>query len=254
MKSPCPFCSKRYSSSTNFDKHLRTTHLFEADEWLGNQFLLLERDQEIFDDTHDSSEGIHDSYSDAHDDSNSSESNSINYHNQDPDNNSDLESKSYFMMEEANGDANRHKAVRTIYESAGEHLYCSEDWDECSQNLHRYPWHPFNSAYEFRMARYFIRSKASQGNIDSFFLHALSSSGECFYRTGGGFIKRLEEMNYILGKASWHHSEVDIGGEKIPYYYRDPMVIVRCLLGPRAFRESLVYAPMVEHNEYGEKM
>jgi hypothetical protein len=86
MKSFCPFCSKRYSSSANFDKHLRTTHPFQADEWLGNQFLLLERDQEISDDTHDSSEGIHSSYSDAHDDSNSLESNSINYHDQDPDN------------------------------------------------------------------------------------------------------------------------------------------------------------------------
>jgi hypothetical protein len=98
MKSSCPFCSKRYSPSANFDKHLRTTHLFEADEWLRNQLLLLERDQEIPDDTHDSPEGIHDSYSDVHNDSNSSESNSINYHDQDPDNNSDLESESYFMM------------------------------------------------------------------------------------------------------------------------------------------------------------
>ncbi|KAH8145068.1 uncharacterized protein LAJ45_10191 [Morchella importuna] len=254
MKSSCPFCSKRYSSSANFDKHLRTTHPFEADEWLGNQFLLLERDQEAPDDTHDSPEGIHDSYSDAHDDSDSSESNSINYHDQDPDNNSDLESESYFMMEETDGDANRHEAATTIYEGAGERLYRSEDYDECSQNLLRYPWHPFNSAYEFRMARYFILSKASQGNIDSFFLHAPSSSGECSYRTGRGFIKRLDEMNDILGKASWHHSEVDIGGEKIPYYYRDPMVIVRYLLGQRAFRESLVYAPVVEHNESGERM
>ncbi|KAH8144500.1 uncharacterized protein LAJ45_11475 [Morchella importuna] len=127
------------------------------------------------------------------------------------------------MIEETDGDANRHEAATTIYESAGERLYRSEDYDECSQNLLRYPWHPFNSAYEFRMGRYFILSKASQGNIDSFFLHAPSSSGECSYRTGRGFIKRLDEMNDILGKASWRHSEVDIGGEKIPYYYRHPM-------------------------------
>ncbi|KAH8146903.1 uncharacterized protein LAJ45_08982 [Morchella importuna] len=131
MKSSCPFCSKRYSSSANFDKHLRTTHPFEADEWLRNQFLLLERDQEAPDDTHDSPEGIHDSYSDAHDDSDSSESNSINYHDQDPDNNSDLESESYFMMEETDGDANRHEAATTIYEGVGERLYRSEDYDEC---------------------------------------------------------------------------------------------------------------------------
>jgi hypothetical protein len=55
-------------------------------------------------------------------------------------------------------------------------------------------------------------------------------------------------MNDILGKASWHHSEVDICGAKIPYYYRDPMVIMRYLLGQRAFRESLVYARVVEYN------
>jgi hypothetical protein len=254
MKSPCPFCSKRYSSSANFDKHFRTTHLFEADELLGNQFLLLERDQEIPDDTYDSPVGIYDSYSDVHDNSNSSESNSINYHDQAPDNNLDLESESYFMMEEADGDANRHEAVTMIYEGARECLYRSEDYDECSQNLLRYPWYPFNSAYEFRMARYFVLSNASQGNIDSFFLHAPSSNGECYYRTARGFIKRLEEMNDILGKASGHHSEVDIWGAKIPYYYRDPMVIMRYVLGQWAIRESLVYAPVVEHNESGERM
>jgi hypothetical protein len=117
----------------NFDKHLRTTHPFEADELLGNQFLLLERDQEIPNYTHDRLEGIHHSYSDAYDDSNSSESNSINYYDQDPDNNSDLESESYFMMEESDGDANRHEAATMIYEGAGECLYCSEDYNECSQ-------------------------------------------------------------------------------------------------------------------------
>jgi hypothetical protein len=104
------------------------------------------------------------------------------------------------------------------------------------------------------MARYFILSKASQGNIDGFFLHAPSSSSECSYRAGRGFIKRLEEMNDILGKASWHYSEVDIGGAKISYYYQDPMVIVRYLLGQLAFRESLVYALVIEHNESGERM
>jgi hypothetical protein len=169
---------------------------------LGNQFLLLERDQEIPNDTHNSSEGIHDSYSDAHDDSNSSESNSINYHDQDPDNNSDLESESYFMMEEADGDANRHEAATTIYEGAGEHFYHSEDYDECLQNLLQYSWYPFNSADEYRMAHYFILSKASRGNVDSFFLHAPSSSGECPYRTRRCFINRLEEMSDILGNAS----------------------------------------------------
>jgi hypothetical protein len=186
----------------NFDKHLRTTHPFEADEWLGNRSLLLGRDQEISDDIHGSMDGIHDSYSDAHDDSKSSESNSINYHDKAPDNNSELESESYFMMEEADGDANRHEAVTTIYKGAGQRLYRSEDYDECSQNLLRYPWHPLNSVYEFRTARYFILSKTSQENIDSFFLHAPSSSSECSYRTGRGFIKRLEEMNDIFRKAS----------------------------------------------------
>ncbi|KAH0603122.1 uncharacterized protein H6S33_008126, partial [Morchella sextelata] len=97
------------------------------DEWLGNQFLLLERDQEIPNDTHDSPEANHDSYSDAHDDSNSLESNRINYHDQDPDNNSDLESESYFMMEEADRDANRHEAATTIYEGTGERFYRSKD-------------------------------------------------------------------------------------------------------------------------------
>ncbi|KAI5843130.1 hypothetical protein DFP73DRAFT_595716 [Morchella snyderi] len=181
-------------------------------------------------------------------------------------------------MEDADGSANEHQASTTVYEGAGEPLYRSEDllrgvrkqgrrgprntietgglgdYDECSQSLLRYPWHPFRSAYEFRIARYFTLSKASQGNIDSFFLHTPPSSGECSYSTGRGFIKRLEEMSDIVGKGSWNHSEVDIGGEKISYYYRNPMVVVGSLLAQRAFRESLVYLPVVEHNEFGERM
>ena len=57
-----------------------------------------------------------------------------------------------------------------------------------------------------------------------------------------------------LGKESWIHSEVEMGGQKIPYYYRDPMNIVRFLLVQRAFRESLVYSPTMEYNEMGERM
>ncbi|KAH0609150.1 uncharacterized protein H6S33_001378 [Morchella sextelata] len=106
-------------------------HPFEADEWLGNQFLLLERDQleETPDNIDDSPKIIPDCYSDTH---YGSDSDSL---DQDPGNSSDLESKSYFMMEEVDGDANRHKAATTIYEGSGEHLYHSEDNDECSQNL-----------------------------------------------------------------------------------------------------------------------
>lgn len=61
-------------------------------------------------------------------------------------------------------------------------------------------------------------------------------------------------MNDVLAKASLNHSKVVIWGEKISYYYRDPMVVVRYLQGQRAFRESLVYAPVVEHNEFGKRM
>jgi hypothetical protein len=116
------------------------------------------------------------------------------------------------MMEEADGDANRHEASTKIDEGTAEHLYHLKDYDECSQKLLQYTWYPFKSAYEFRMACYFILSKTSQGNIDSFFLHAPSSSSECSYSTGRDLIKRLEKMKYILGKASCHHLEVDIGG------------------------------------------
>lgn len=43
------------------------------------------------------------------------------------------------MIEEADRDANRHKAPTTIYEGSEERLYRSEDYDECSQNLLRSP-------------------------------------------------------------------------------------------------------------------
>lgn len=115
MKSSCPFCSKRYSSSANFHRHLRTIHPLEADEWVGNEYSLLELVQpaETPDDTDESPKSIPDCYSEMHYDS---ESDTF---DQDLGNNSALESESYFVMEEAGGDSNGHMASTTVYEGLG---------------------------------------------------------------------------------------------------------------------------------------
>ena len=237
MKSMCPFCTKCYSTSAGFDKHLRSAHPSKADEWFIEQSNFFELESQLTspDDSQDSADDPEDG---------------SNYCGGQAD--SDLESEPSFMQDSEDNEG--RGCATTIYEGAGEGLFVSQEYAQCSESLLEDPWHPFNSAYEFRIARYFILSKASQSNIDSFFLHAPVSNGQCSYSTGRGFMRRLDEMNDYLGKSSWRHSEVEIGGQMVPYYYRDPLTIVRFLLGQRAFRNCLVYAPVMEYNESGERM
>ncbi|KAH8147002.1 uncharacterized protein LAJ45_08801 [Morchella importuna] len=146
------------------------------------------------------------------------------------------------------------RPATTVYEGAGEQLFPSTGYSESSESLLSNPWQPFKSAKEFELSRWFLRSHISQGQIDDFFRAAGAGKGS--YHNGKGFTRHLDEMvsRDGLGRESWMHSEVELGGEKIAYYYRDPMSVVRFLLGQRAFRESLVYAPTMEYNELGERM
>ncbi|KAI5839706.1 hypothetical protein DFP73DRAFT_598332 [Morchella snyderi] len=123
MKSSCPLCSERYSSSENFDRHLRTIHALTVYDLLSNQYSLLQCDQpaQTPNNTDESPESIPDSYSDIH---YASESNSL---NEDCGNNSDIESETYFLMIEADGDATGQKVSTTVYKYAGEPLYRSEN-------------------------------------------------------------------------------------------------------------------------------
>ncbi|KAL0631195.1 hypothetical protein Q9L58_009947 [Maublancomyces gigas] len=60
-------------------------------------------------------------------------------------------------------------------------------------------------------------------------------------------------MDSTLGRSSWHSSKVELGGKKTAYFYRDPMLCIRHLLGQPAYKYDVVYAQTVEQNDVRER-
>lgn len=242
MRSRCPFCIRSYASPGSFDRHLSRVHAEKAVEWYNSQLTRRAEDSVSL------VEGPGGLYGNellnvgtfSLGPTSVDQSESDNESNDDTD--SLTERDSMF------------RPATTVYEGAGEQLFPSTGYSESSESLLSNPWQPFKSAKEFELSRWFLRSHVSQGQIDDFFRAAGAGKGS--YHNGKGFTRHLDEMvsRDGLGRESWMHSEVELGGEKIAYYYRDPMSVVRFLLGQRAFRESLVYAPTMEYNELGERM
>lgn len=232
MRSRCPFCIRSYANAGSFDRHLSKVHPAQAPEWYDRQFLKPPVE---------GSRGLPEGSGGPHE----GERFDI------PDEN---ESDTQSNDEDHTLGPTRFNLATTIYEGAGEPLFTTAGYDEGPESLLINPWQPFESAEEFRLSRWFLQSNVSQGQIDDFFRTIRTLKGS--YSTGRGFARHLDEMSSMggLGKESWIHSEVEMGGQKIPYYYRDPMNIVRFLLEQRAFRESLVYSPTMEYNEMGERM
>lgn len=76
---------------------------------------------------------------------------------------------------------------------------------------------------EFNLAWWFIQVKASQGAITDYVWSSLSSL-KCSFSSGLIFTATLKDMHTNLVWISWQYSEIELGGNKIPYVYPDPMV------------------------------
>ena len=235
MSTQCPICRKRYKYATSYGVHLQEKHPLVAQSYLATNT----QQGSMFSD--EGSMEYPEDYtydSDLDDLDNASGSGS------------DQESESGFNM---NDIGSQHESTTNNFEDAGISVGIARSIKTEEEALLREPWAPFQSAEEFRLAYWFVRANVSQAAIDDYFRSSLGPA-DCSFRSGHSFTKKLEMMQATLGRSSWHHSEVELGGNNISYYYRDPIVCIRYLLRQRAYRDDMVYAPVVEYNRSGERM
>ena len=146
-----------------------------------------------------------------------------------------------------------------VFPDAGKPVRDAPEITQESARLLEDPWYPFSNPHEFKQARWMIESCISKSNIDRYFHDGLCTSSDVDFTSGWTLYQQLDRMNPELGPDSWSVREAKwslAGGASrcITYYYRSPLVCIRYLLKQPCFRDHLVYAPVREYNEAGERM
>jgi hypothetical protein len=106
-------------------------------------------------------------------------------------------------------------------------------------------WHPFQNAFDFKMARQLINN--SKTYIEEMFTNGLLPSSQLSFSSADSLYKKLEIMGHDLGQSSWSTgSTILTDGTEITFKYRNPVFLAHYLLKQYAYKEHLVYAPVKE--------
>jgi len=116
------------------------------------------------------------------------------------------------------------------------------------QRLHFNPIFPFQSAYEYKVAKFFHESKSSLTNIDRFFKASLlPDAHEVHFQSGYTWRNKMRAM---IDPPSWIKGIVDFHLQRgYIFYYRDLEDMIQYLLRQRAYAKHLVFAPKHQFNE-----
>ena len=171
--------------------------------------------------------------------------------------NSDMESNGNSEAEEepktssiSSSDSSTEPKVKT-YPSAGEPIEPFTNWNGLAKDWN--PWMPFQSAYDFKLAHWFIESETPKTGIDRFFNMGLAANGSTF-SSGHTLHKLIGCMEIDMGENSWSMQKMEFCGSTEVLYYRNPVQIISYLLRQRAYINDLVYAPIREYNAEGERV
>jgi len=146
-----------------------------------------------------------------------------------------------------------------IYPEAGRPIRDAPEILEEASRLLQDPWYPFSNPHEFKHARWMIESSLSKSSIDRYFRDGLCTSSEIGFTSGWTLYQQLDRMYPELGPDSWKVHEANWSltagtSRRTTYYYRSPLSCIEYLLKQPCFRNHLVYAPVREYNESGERM
>ena len=146
-----------------------------------------------------------------------------------------------------------------VYPESGRPIRDAPEIAEEASRLLQDPWYPFSNPHEFKQARWMIESSLSKSSVDRYFCDGRCTSSEVAFTSGWTLYKQLDRMYPELGPDSWKIHEanwsLDVGrSRRTTYYYRSPLSCIEYLLKQACFRDHLVYAPVREYNQAGERM
>ena len=146
-----------------------------------------------------------------------------------------------------------------VYPEAGRPIRDAPGIVDESARLLGDPWYLFSNPHEFKHTRWMVESSISKSNIDCYFRDGLCTSPDVAFTSGWTLYQQLDRMNPELGPNSWSIGEANWsltggGNRRTAYYYRSPLSCIKYLLKQPCFQKHLVYTPVREYNEAGERM
>lgn len=110
------------------------------------------------------------------------------------------------------------------------------------QRLLENPWHPFTSAQDFTLARWFIQSSIAKTHINSYFALPIHDDTQpASFASAYQLDAQLSEMKEKL--PEWIESRISDGNVKQPFYHRNPIECVKYLLGQSVYDGKFHWAP-----------
>jgi hypothetical protein len=140
------------------------------------------------------------------------------------------------------------------YDNAGRSLRDVPSNQRYETSLLAEPWRPFLTLDDFKLANWFVTSKVPRSRIDEYFAIGLSKSASpCFKSayTLDQYIAALDPYQHFL---EWKEGTYTHDGHASTFFYRDMVQCVEYLLSQPAYRDDVVYAPVREQNETGERL
>ena len=104
------------------------------------------------------------------------------------------------------------------------------------------PFYPFNTEVEYKLARFFHRSKMPKSMVTEFFKDNLAPKSNIGFKSGDMLRNLLDTM---VETPQWARGEVDFRLQNgVEYFVRDIISCIRYLVSQTAFAEHMTWAPI----------
>ena len=125
-------------------------------------------------------------------------------------------------------------------------------------------YYPFKSQEDYAYSEWFTTSKISQTQINNFLRSPIlndPAQDRFSYANAEEWKRRVSQVPHGIQEDKWIRQGItirktidDIQGVTSVIYYRDIIMILRFLLGHRAFEQNMTYAPVRLTNQRGERV
>ena len=138
---------------------------------------------------------------------------------------------------------------RTYLKGAGNPMITEQSNTSLQEQLRVNPFHPFNTADEFTLARWFVEHQISSTAVNSW--PTFSFLPNVPFNNARQLKALADKIEPTLGRSSWKTGKVYFDEELTPstFLYRNPLCIIEYLLQQPAYRSHLNYAPYQEFND-----
>ncbi|KAG0633524.1 hypothetical protein HOY80DRAFT_1104646 [Tuber brumale] len=246
--SQCPYCNKKYRSSTWYRNHIEKQHL----DFVRPPQAVQQTIGDIVQPSNPFPEA-----NEIHELHNSIEIQIADYEPESDHSiaDSDVESLNLFEREDRLTDFVESWAP-TKHHTAGRVLRDTVQRQKAEDEL----WAPFQNKTDFELGQWFIEAKVPKEHIDRYFKNRLGPENSTI-KSAYRLFHTVDELELGLGMRSWKEglvsfTELDIedadglelATSQQRFFYRNPLDCAKYLLSQKCFAQDIIYAPVKDRN------